>query len=186
MADPWPGGIDPNGILVHPDSGDHWYCVNTSGEYGMPAHIANNARAVTDDALGARTQAVTRYESTCDLTTGDGDGRSDTVWVEAFWEYGVLGVAYCNGMNSNGTCDRIDALLSETEINYFASNDENEYTHTACHELGHTVGLRHYDGAPPSDIGGVNDCMNSGVHDSGNILWRTYNSHHVGHINAWF
>ncbi|MFC6884564.1 MULTISPECIES: hypothetical protein [Actinomadura] len=144
--------------------------------------MADNAEAVTKDALGARTQATVKKDPTCDFVADD--GRTDVVFEEHGLDPNVLGETWCHDVWASGECDRADVVLSQTTINQVASNDENEYTHTACHELGHTAGLSHYSkGSPP---GGTDDCMISGVYDNGAVTWRTYNPHHVGHINAWF
>ncbi|MFI0366696.1 hypothetical protein ACH35V_02385 [Actinomadura sp. 1N219] len=185
-ADPWGTVRDRNGVPIHPDGEYHWWCMWTDGAWGIPQNMQDNADAATRDALGNRTQATVRRDSECDLVADD--GRTDTVFEEIYLEEGVLGETWCHerwpqSHQWAGYCDRVAAVLNQQVIDENANNDESQYTKTACHELGHSVGLSHYPDDPP---GNGHDCMRSGIWDNGDIAYRTYNGHHVGHLNDWF
>jgi hypothetical protein len=56
---------------------------------------------------------------------------------------------------------------------------EHQRLKTACHEIGHTVGLAH--GSDTTTF--WNDCMVNGTVAAG-AQWTRYNAHHVAHINS--
>jgi len=185
VADTFPIS-DHNGQVMRHDGGDEWFCMYGSGDWAIPAIMQDNARAAAN-YLGNNTDAVTR-EHACDVSTADGDGMTDAVFEEiGTLGEGVAGQVWCNTATASGKCDRADVVLNKPEIDQYASNNENEYSHTACHELGHSVGLSHYpDITAPADNGGRNDCMRSGLHDTGHWHWTSYNDHHLAHINSVF
>lgn len=92
---------------------------------------------------------------------------------------GVLGSAECAVYWAGGTCDRSlirmnDRVLRQSpNVSYGLQANK-----TACHELGHAVGLAH------AQFG--DDCMDSGWRADGSVQWVRYNEHHESHLNAWF
>lgn len=63
-------------------------------------------------------------------------------------------------------------LSSRLEFDHSSITSLNDWKQTACHEVGHSVGLAHGDGS---------DCMGT-QHDDPND--REYDGHHVNHINS--
>jgi predicted Zn-dependent protease len=80
-----------------------------------------------------------------------------------------LGLSFCNKWTHiSGVCAGAYVLLNS---DYLVNTS---YRHkTACHEVGHTVGLTH-----GSAYGG---CMISGL-----STLNTYSTHHVNHINSYY
>jgi len=65
--------------------------------------------------------------------------------------------------------------LDPAEIN-IGSNHELDTTKSACHEVGHSVGL--------GQRGTGDDWMRSGEIPNTNVQYQQYNSHRRGDINA--
>lgn len=124
------------------------------------------------DAL-APTHATVEYQSTCDTSSTT---ETDVRWLQGNLN-GPTGTAPCaNYSTTSGHCDRYDVTIDMGAVND-GGHDEKDQTQTACHELGHTVGLSH------SPI----DCMMSGEPDLDNPLYFRYGPHHrEDHINVWF
>ncbi|WP_139177261.1 hypothetical protein [Geodermatophilus siccatus] len=61
--------------------------------------------------------------------------------------------------------------------------DDQERRKTICHEIGHSVGLKHGNNPANNTNHEYNDCMKNGTVPDGNI-WRQYNDHHVDHANS--
>lgn len=84
-----------------------------------------------------------------------------------------LKLAWCHyngqGASAGNVCRRALVRLSPREL-----NDSNNYLKTACHEVGHAVGLSHN---PPYDT----DCMISGWVGR---RYTTYSAHHRSHISS--
>ncbi|GIH77116.1 hypothetical protein Plo01_35450 [Planobispora longispora] len=135
--------------------------------------------------LYSATNTVTQLHSSCNLS---GSGQTDMVWMNYVLGSGQYGGTRCDVWWDDpyaDRCDRFRAVVDKNFIDSATSNRENQYTKTACHELGHTVGLAHYDPMLPAPAEG-HDCMRSGLWADGSAWTRTYNSHHIDHINAWF
>lgn len=80
---------------------------------------------------------------------------------------GVRGDYACTSLTSQSRC-----WLSRIRFNpNLLTNTINRHK-TACHELGHELGLRH---------GGTADCMINGVVTQS---YTTYSTHHLNHING--
>lgn len=154
----------------HPDGGGHSYCYKSDFNTGLEA----NAYQAESHALRYHTQADTPYNDPCDVS---GEPQTDVRWVDAWLGSTVAGGTFCQAFNGNGYCDRNDVVLNPDVINQ-GGNDEYDQNKTACHELGHSVGLEHGNDKT--------DCMINGERPSLNEVWEHYNDHHVGHINDWF
>lgn len=130
-------------------------------------------------SLGGPTDATVEYKPSCVYS---GSYETDVVWFSGNLPGGVRGRTYCDDIDNPPQCDQAYATLDEAEINV-GSNDEIDTTFTACHELGHTVGLTHGSGG---GNGTTDDCMANAYSDtpSTDIRYQRYSTHHRGHINA--
>ena len=101
-----------------------------------------------------------------------GLGACDTWWV-IINNYGVL--------VDTGTCAAPPDQQANFDVNLIK---------TIRHEIGHTTGLTH---GPPGSCSGPGIRSNAGGADSmaggwvpTDLLYCTYNSHHIGHVNAQY
>lgn len=141
--------------------------------------VANDLRHIVffDDSLTEGLAASLRdamredYDPT-DLNLSEADELTSDVDVIAYSEdYGDIGAAawvYCprdapQGLNADGDrwC-RMQELRFNVDSRFSAFfEDDGSRDHVACHELGHTVGLRHW-GNPPNSAGPTAaTCMNA-------------------------
>lgn len=156
-ADEW-GSQDSN-TGAHPDSNPHGFCYDAS----VTADLKSGIQEAEWDALNP-THATVTFDSSCQFT---GSGETDVVWFELELP-GLDGKAPCEDYD-NGRCDQYYAQIDDDV------NGELDESQTACHELGHTVGLSH----------GSWDCM-AGDPPNSQTKWRRYGTHHTDHINGWF
>lgn len=155
-ADPF-GNYNGDGTGPIPDSFNHTYCWssgwtsgwNTYGNYAM-------------GNLDAQTSYYDTYDSTCDSAT-------DILW-QLNSSISARGDYVCNAFNSSGYCSRATIRLNPSLL-----TDNQNRNKTACHEIGHSVGLQHGNSKT--------DCMINGAVSSG-TQWITYNSHHISHANS--
>lgn len=174
-GDPWGTNDASTGTGPHPDENPHTYCYSSSVGSDLRTNIENaewNALDITD--------ANVNYQASC---TTSGASETDVVWRQADLTPGTSGETYCDDFESDpptNQCDQAYSSLDLAEINYGAE-DEIDQTQTACHELGHTVGLTHG--------GASTDCMiNSGDTPPTALQYRRYGPEHHApdHINNWF
>ncbi len=155
-----------------PDKGKHTWC-----------YVGGFTMSATADAAMTwlRTQTVvqTAYHSTCTATT-------DVRWSQGSVP-GSYANAVCKVRNSKGYCGRYRITLNKAVIDASAY-PASQRRKTACHELGHTVGVQHYYGNayPGSDT--THSCLRTSGVPAPNKSWHTrYGVHHrVVHINPWF
>lgn len=82
--------------------------------------------------------------------------------------------------------DRYVAILDMGAINNAARPNEQRRK-TACHELGHTVGVRHYWNGDLPGNDRRHSCLRSGEVRASWTGLRRYGHHHrTQHINPWF
>lgn len=175
-ADTWPFNSN-----FRPDTGYHSYCYSVITPSSAVKTQMYNAMVYMTDA----TQANRTYHSSCDLS---GAGQTDVVWREEgttsdSWIGSAQCVVFWSG-SSPARCDRYFVKINGALVraHYSSSTYEaNQWRKTACHELGHTLGLDHYP-SPYDD-----SCQRSGWTGTSSAAWtRTWTVHHRDHINAWF
>lgn len=164
--DPW--GTNTPATGAHPDGSSHSYCFQP-----MDSGAKENVRNAENFALDDRTDARVVFHRECDYVGGS---ETDVSWDTVSLPGTTRGKAYCEDFD-NGKCDQFYAELDLAELRK-GPHDGGDITKTACHELGHTVGLTHHS----SGYG----CMISGEMPNANVSWRRYVAHHRAHINAWF
>lgn len=152
-ADEFNGCNSVSGCL--PDNFDHTYCWGSS-------FTATNLRSAANYAMGnldSQTSYFDTFISSCGSLT-------DVIW-HTMSTAGVRGDYVCLAFNSAGECEQ-----SRVRLNPNLLTDTLNREKTACHEIGHSGGLAHSSSS--------SDCMISGAVTSGH---RTYNAHHVDHLN---
>lgn len=165
-----------------PDRGTHTYCL---GDFAPPNNLVEERIHWSMGTLASQTIVGVDHHS------GGCTPQSDVRWTQEPLGTGVFGAASCIDKNAEGRCDQARAKIHYGAIQDEASNPPAMVRKTACHELGHTVGVQHYDGPggiiPNPDAGVTQSCMRSGIHDSGSVDYRTYGPHHISdHINWWW
>lgn len=166
IADEW--GDQDSDTGAHPDGATHNYCYFASVNSDLREAIAEAMWSALDP-----THATVDFFSSCKLS---GSGETDVVWREANLD-GAAGQEICEDYDNGDHCDQYYLTLDHTAINA-GSNDEIDEAQTACHELGHSVGLTHG--------GSSSDCMINDGSPPSDVQYRRYGSHHRGHINGWF
>lgn len=132
----------------------------------------NLPQLTMDEQLAAPTDATVTRQATCHTT---GTARTDAIWLAGNL-VGMRGGTRCVSMVNN-ICDSAHITLDFAELN-LGTDDKEDRRKTACHELGHSVGLSHRDDAV--------DCMINGEIPSTASQWQNYGYHHRQHINDWF
>ncbi|WP_143030380.1 hypothetical protein [Blastococcus aurantiacus] len=148
-------------VGVRPDNHTHTWCwVNAwpEVEFWGAVHGIHNL-----DDQSAFTQV---HAPTCESITD--------VRFTYFSDSGqqILGDNICLGRNSANECESSRTRLNGSKITF-----DYDARKTACHEVGHSAGLRHHvrDTQPRS-------CMTSGAQDA-DWYWNYYYQHHVDHLN---
>ncbi len=163
VADEW-GSQDSN-TGAHPDPDPHGFCYFSSVSDDLKSGITAAEWNALDPA-----QANVNYDSSCNLS---GSGETNVVWRQGNLANGTTGQEICEDYDGS-YCDQYYLTVDLAEVNE-GSNDERDEEQTACHELGHSVGLSHAS----------NDCMMSGEPPA-DLQYRRYSDHHRSHINNWF
>lgn len=164
-----------------PDTGAHTYCFGSSfanngwSPYGHDAMANLEAQTIVDAVF---------YSSCADSTI-------DARWT-LFEQDGVFGKWDCADNQSTivegqWVCKSAFLMLNSEMINSVATPGK-QATKTACHELGHGLGLAHYFSTSDPEYPGATACLRSGTWTTGwGSGWNQYAPHHVsGHINPWF
>ena len=170
-ADEW--GYQDGDTGAHPDENPHTFCFSST----VGADLQYNVREAEYNALRDDTDADVAFVSSCNW---DGYQETDGVWRNVDLAGQTTGSTPCQSWENGvvqGQCDQYYINLDGPEIRV-GEYDEIDETQTACHELGHAVGLTH----------GGDDCtISTGPTPPTDPRYRRYGSHHRGdHINVWF
>lgn len=169
-ADDW--GYQDGDTGAHPDENPHTYCYSST----VGGDLQENIVAAENNALRDETQATVTYVSACNW---DGYQETDGVWRNVDLAGTTTGSTPCQSWENGvvqSQCDQYYINLDGPEIR-LGDNDEIDETQTACHELGHAVGLTH----------GGDDCtISTGQTPPTELKYRRFGSHHKDHINGWF
>ncbi|QIK74149.1 hypothetical protein [Nocardioides piscis] len=166
-----PAGADTPQPDGGPDGGDHAWC-----------YLSSFNQQTAADA------AMTRLRNQTDVTTfypGSCQEHTDVRWRQGDLS-GAYGQALCVATRANGTCDIHNVTLDMGTINA-AARPIDQRTKTSCHELGHTVGVRHYwdNDFPGNDT--AHSCLRSGEVTANWTNITLYGNHHkTQHINESF
>lgn len=196
-ADPYGfAGYGPceNDVPCSPDDENHGWCFadlyRTGTQY---AAFRNSARWALQN-VQAQTVMFEVEQSDCysytDARIREGGGLSND----------IAGLYICHTPQNNGfECAAADVIINESWHTIAANNlgdgnteaGEVDYNRdlTACHEVGHSLGLDHH---PRSDYGAsfakdcqVSDWLDKPVGGYEVPGWRTYNGHHRVHVNDY-
>lgn len=180
-ADPWPTDWGEDYGVFNPDRGAHTYCFHDAEP---PVAALRNRMIAAMDHLAASTDASTFEMVPCD--TSSSGGQTDVVWRGATVIVNgteAIGLTECRRRFDNGLCDRYRVTVNGSLIRSHYGADDNrnrQYRKTACHELGHTLGLNHFNAPHES-------CQRVGWTGTITDAWtRTWTAHHRGHIDDWF
>jgi hypothetical protein len=183
MADPF--GLDTPtnnviGVGAIPDNFGHTYCFDGAGWTTAWRNVVDSRMANLD--------AQTNY---WDSFMGDTCWEGHDVWFQLAELSGTYrGDYWCqlwnNGVDGipNSGDDRCESARVRLDPNKLT--DDHQRRKTACHEIGHSVGLAHGDfgGYPPKYSNEYyDDCMRNGAVPAG-AQWESYNAHHVAHANS--
>lgn len=157
------GGTPTRGVSL---ANNEWHYVYDAF---MDSTLRTSLRWARDNVYGATD--LDTFTGTWDVhdvyaTSGDYGNNNFFGWVEC------PAGATTSGSDPNRTC--YGQILWLNEYYAYAFDTENERRFQACHELGHTVGLRH----PTSSY---TTCMNTG-----NLSTTSLGAHDISHINSHY
>jgi hypothetical protein len=116
------------------------------------------------------------------------DATDDIAFSGDFGDNGAAGWVYCppgapQGLNSRGDrwCRQQEMFFNLNPRYRIFFDDDASRDHVTCHELGHTIGLRHWGNPPESTGPAAATCMNSNTPNGPTTLHRI----DVDHINAY-
>lgn len=147
------------------DSVIHTYCF----EAAFDADLEEHADYAMQTSIDVDTDVQDLFVGTCDSTV-------DVEWRDANLDPGVRGQYQC--ISLSGTicfASRVTLDPDELDEGFFDFWDRRK---TACHEAGHSLGLRH--GARKGD------CMRNGEIPNTDLRWRRFNDHHIFHIDLTY
>lgn len=161
---------------------DMWHFVYF--DESVPRSLASAMRRTMREDYGPtylRMEVQTRITAATDVV----------VFAADHGENGAAGWVYCppdspQGINASGDrwCQRqeLHFNLNPRYAAFFADRASRDYM--ACHELGHTLGLRHWGNPPRSDGPVAATCMNPDVPDGPTVLHRSDLEHLTQYYSA--
>lgn len=148
------------------DDSIHTYCLTST--YVLEEHklVPEYAMFTLDDTTDMSDQAQGCLTAT------------DVWWYKSDLPAGVRGERTCARSVEIGVCDRSNVHLDFVEID-IGGLDWEDRRKTACHELGHSIGL----GEEPGTI----YCMTQGPVPDAGVSYRRYSPHDItSHINVQY
>jgi len=139
-----------------PDNLSHAWCYGD----GFTSTALRDAATYGLTNLDAQTDFTQGRTTSCTATT-------DVIFIQFSDAAGPRGDYLCLAFNSANECEQ-----ARVRLNTALLNDTANRRKTACHEVGHSGGLRH---------GGDTDCMINGAITTG---FQTYDQHHIDHLNS--
>lgn len=164
---------DPDFDDGRPDKALHTWCYFDVGSLRSEMDAAMTR-------LRAETVVETAYYSTCGEHT-------DVRWVQGPTPFaGLGGWTECKLRYANGNCDRWRVTIYKAALDA-TPNPGLMYREVTCHELGHSLGVRHYASAATSPDNPNQSCMRNYGYSTGAPWEVRYGYHHkTVHINPWF
>lgn len=147
-ADVYADGYPDSGF--RPDNSEHTYCWGSN-------YDGTTARDAANYAMNNLDNQTTMYDN---FISGGCSSITDARWIKT--TDNVDGYYQCLSFNSAGECESAHVAINPNNMGGWA-----DWKQTACHEVGHSVGLTH----------GNYDCLSS---DSSK---QQYSDHHRDHVN---
>jgi hypothetical protein len=165
-----------------PDTGVHTFCFDPN--YPMAAAVVERARYSMDNNDGV--EAQTRVD-TADYGTSCGPAI-DVRFQQRYLGGDTAGYSPCANRLSNGRCGRRNVQIDWNAIKATYANDGYAVRMTLVHEIGHSLGARHYGSVAANPDGPLApmSAMYDLINDSGAAWTRRYGPHHINHVHAWF
>ena len=155
----------------------HYVAFDASLSEGLASSLRDT---MAEDYAPTRLHMIVQPEvtDTTDVIAFSGD----------FGDNGAAGWVYCPPDAPQGINDRGDRWCRQQEM-FFNLNpryaiffdDDASRDHVTCHELGHTIGLRHWGNPPESTGPAAATCLNSNTPNGPTTLHQI----DVDHINAY-
>lgn len=150
-------GPSENNNLPFPDDRNHTFTyVGLEPAYDQ---AANWARV---EALGNGTNMTEEY-------VGGTASYIDVFVYDEYYGGTQRGFYQCVSRHPSGNCDTSDVVMNNSVLN---SQSQNNKTKTACHEIGHSVGLGHTSLTDSCMIEGSSENIRFSDHDKNHINGR--------------